>query len=207
MTGDVTILYQGGSGGFALYYYLLLTGQFQHSIEETWDLIHYQFPVDLATDPGIWKTRELWPDNHQLKQTPGPNLFLVCNPFWGDYNQSISDGTYKILLYTDLHLQLRMAWDKRAYWFTDNSRQTFAAPDNNQVYIRQIIKNSGVLDGVPVDPKVNKIIQHYMPNKIITLENFIKNKNIGDVPNYHQLKFLNQWIRLQTKKALHLLDL
>jgi hypothetical protein len=100
-----------------------------------------------------------------------------------------------------------MAWDKRAWWFTDETRNSSNAPDNNQVYIRQIIKNSGVLNGVPVDPKVNKIVQHYMPNKIINLKNFIKNKNIGDVPNYHQLKFLNQWIGLQTKKALHLLDL
>lgn len=82
MAEDVTILYQGGSGGFGLYYYLLLTGQFQHSVEETWRQIHYQFPVDLATDPGTWKTRELWPDNHQLKQTPGPNQALWLRQDW-----------------------------------------------------------------------------------------------------------------------------
>jgi hypothetical protein len=207
MTEDVTILYQGGSGGFALYYYLLLTGRFQHSIEETWDRIHYQFPTKLIDDPGIWKTRELRPDNHALKQTAGPNLFLVCNPFWGDYYRSIPDGTYKILLYADLRLQLRMAWDKRAWWFTDETRNCSNAPDNNLVYIRQIIRDSGVFDSVPVDPKVNKIIQHYMPEKIVNLKDFVRNKNIRDVPNHHQLKFLNHWTGLQTKKALHLLHL
>lgn len=206
MSGDVTILYQGGSGGFALYYYLLLTGKFQHSIEETWEKIHYQFPTKLIDEPSAWKTRELWPDNHELKKTPGSNLFLVCNPFWGDYNRSIPNGTYKILLYADLHLQLRMAWNKRAWWFTNETRNLINAPDNNHVYIRQIIKNSNVFDGVPVDPKVNKIVQHYMPNKIVNLKDFVGNKNIGDVPNHHQLKFLDHWIGLQTKKALYLLN-
>ena len=202
MTGDVTILYQGGSGGFALYYYLLLTGRFQHSIEETWDQIYYQFPTKLIDDPGIWKTRELWPDNHVLKQSPGPNLFLICNPLWGDYNRSIPDGTYKILLYTDLRLQLRLAWEKRAYWFTDISRQVFDSPDSDQEYIRWILQDNVDFNGYTVDPRVPDIIEQFVPDSIVRLQDFIRGPANAD-----QRKFLDHWIKLQPKKALRFMKL
>ena len=202
MTEDVTILYQGGSGGFALYYYLLLTGRFQHSIKETWDQIHYQFPTKLINDPSTWKTHELWPDNHLLKQTSGPNLFLVCNPFWGDYNRSIPNDTHKILLYTDLHLQLRMAWQKRAYWFTDSSRQAFDAPNNDREYIRWILRNGVDFNGVTVDPRVPDIIEQFVPDNILKLQDFV-----CGTANTDQRKFLDHWIGLQPKKVLRLMQL
>lgn len=34
MTKDITILYQGGSGGFALFYYLLLSGKYQTGLPD-----------------------------------------------------------------------------------------------------------------------------------------------------------------------------
>jgi hypothetical protein len=206
MTKDVTILYQGGSGGFALYYYLLLTGQFQHSIEETWDRIHYQFPSDLATDPAAWKTRELWPDNVALKKQSGPKLFLICNPVWNDHmievNHAVSDDTRRILLYAPLKLQLRLAWEKRAYWFTDVSRRAFAAPCNDRVYIRWIRQSSVNFDGIVVDPCLPKIVNEFTPNKIIKLQELLTEPATLD-----QKKFLDHWIKLQPKKALHLMQL
>lgn len=206
MTGDVTILYQGGSGGFALYYYLLLTGQFQHSIQQTWDLIHHQFATDLIHNPRSWKSRELWPNNQELKHQAGPRLFLICNPLWSDHmitvNHSISDHTHKILLYTSLKLQLRMAWEKRAYWFTNISRQAFDAPDNDQQYIR-LIKQSGVdYNGITVDPMVPQIVDEFTPNQMVRLEEFVSGP-----ANTDQREFLNWWIRLQPKKALNLMQL
>ena len=206
MIKDVSILYQGGSGGFALYYYLLLTGEFQHSTEETWELIHNQFPYNLATDPDTWKTRELWPDNVALKKQSGPRLFLICNPLWTtdmiQVNHTISDNTHRIMLYAPLKLQLRMAWEKRAYWFTDVSRRTFAASDNDQQYIRWI-KQSGVTFGdTQVDPRVPDVIQEFQPNVILSLEEFISGPATPD-----QRKFLDHWISLQPKKALRLMHL
>jgi hypothetical protein len=206
MTKDVSILYQGGSGGFALYYYLLLTGEFQHSTEETWKQIHYQFPSDLTIEPATWKTCELWPDNMALKKQAGPRLFLICNPLWSDHmievNHTVSDDTHKILLYAPLKLQLRMAWEKRAYWFTDVSRRAFAAPNREQEYIKWI-KQSGVdFDGINVDPVVPKIVNEFKPNKIVKLEELLTDPATPD-----QRKFLNHWIRLQPKKALHLMQL
>jgi hypothetical protein len=102
MTQDVSILYQGGSAGFALYYYLLLTGQFQHSIEETWQLIDQQFPAEISCNHRDWKKYEFWPNNHDLKTTTGRKLFLVCNPLWGDFNRDIPNNTYKIFIYTKI---------------------------------------------------------------------------------------------------------
>ena len=206
MTGDVTILYQGGSGGFALYYYLLLTGQFQHSIEETWELIHHQFATDLIHNPRSWKSRELWPNNLELKQQSGPRLFLICNPLWDDHmisiNHSISDHTHKILLYTSLKLQLRMAWEKSAYWFTGISREVMDQYCSDRKYIRWI-KQLGVnYNSITVDPRVAEIINEFTPDQIVRLEDFVFGPATPD-----QQKFLDLWIKLQPKKALTLLHL
>ena len=158
-------------------------------------MINHQFSPELIRDRSRWKTQEIWPNNRELKQLPGRKLFLVCNPFWGDYNRSISNDTFKIFLYADLHLQLRLAWEKQAWWFTDETRRCTNAPDNNQVYLRQIIKDAGTFNEQPVDPAVPKIIQEYSPDQIINLKEFAHGKNIIDPPNTHQLKFLDHWIR------------
>lgn len=206
MTEDVSILYQGGSGGFALYYYLLLTGEFQHSIEDAWQQIHYQFPCDLADNPNTWKTRELWPDNVTLKKQSGPRLFLICNPLWNDHmieiNHAISDDTHRILLYTSLKLQLRMAWEKRAYWFTDVSRQAFAAPDTDQEYIRRILRSGVPFHETQVDPQVPAVIEEFQPNKIIRLEELVSQPATPD-----QRRFLDHWFKLQPKKSQQLMHL
>jgi len=203
---DVCILYQGGSGGFALYYYLLLSGNFQHSIDETWEMINRQFSPDLIRDRSRWKTQEIWPNNQELKQLAGRKLFLVCNPLWSDYmidvNHSISDNTYKILLYAPLKLQLRMAWEKRAYWFTDVSRQTFAAPTSDRKYIRWILQNSAWFNGTTVDPRVPDIIKQFVPERILRLDEFVTS-----TANTDQRQFLNLWTSLQSKKALNLMTL
>jgi hypothetical protein len=204
MTEDVTILYQGGSGGFALYYYLLLTGRFQHSTEETWEMIHNQFPVDLIDDPARWKTLELWPDNVSLKKQSGPRLFLICNPLWtadmAKVNHAISNNTWRILLYAPLRLQLRMAWEKRAYWFTDISRQVFAAPSTDQAYIRWILESGVPFQDTQVDPRIPAVIDEFQPHVILSIRELMSGPATSD-----QRKFLDHWIKLQPKKALHLM--
>ena len=202
-----------------MYYYLLLTGRFQYSIKETWDRIHYQFPSDLATDPATWKTHELWPPSgpgtRVLEQSSGPNLFLNCNPLSGYYNRKDPniynqpspedrpdpDSTYKILLYTDLHLQIRMAWEKRAYWFTNSGRESFRAPTCNREYIRWILQSGVEFNGIMVDPRIPNIIEYYKPEKIVRLQDFIVGPSNAD-----QKKFLDHWINLQPKKALRFIN-
>jgi hypothetical protein len=206
MTQDVTILYQGGSGGFALYYYLLLTGQFQHSVEETWELIHHQFSIDLINSPSSWKTFELWPDNVALKQKSGPRLFLICNPLWSDNfakaSHAISKDTHRILLYAPLKLQLRMAWEKRAYWFTDTSRQEFFTHDSEYEYIRWIRQSGVDFNGITVDPLVPQIINEFKPAVILSIKELLSEPATPD-----QKKFLDLWVKLQPKKSLSLMNL
>lgn len=204
---DVTILYQGGSGGFALYYYLLLSGQYQYDIPTVQSMIAQQFPKELATNPSNWKNKEFWPDNLSLKKTTGPKLFLICNPLFNlkmyEINQTVSRDTYKILLYTDIHLQLRMAWDKQAYWFTKVSREHFSAPSSNTKYIRQILDTA--VDNY--DPMVSQIKEIFRPDQTLRLEEFIQLSSVTgfDVPTNEQLKFLKHWYYLQSAKAKNLL--
>jgi hypothetical protein len=208
---NVTILYQGGSGGFALYYYLLLSGKYQYDIDTVQSMIAQQFPRGLSADPSKWKNNEFRPDNVSLKKTTGPRLFLICNPLFSpdmyNINQWISDNTYKILLYTDIHLQLRMAWEKRAYWFTEVSRQHFNAPPSDRQYFRYIINSSEQYNKSWVDPTLLEVIKEFWPNQMVRLEDFINSKTVANFPepNQFQLDFLTYWTALQTVKSLHLL--
>ena len=211
MTRDVTILYQGGSGGFALFYYLLLSGKYHTGIEynSVQELIDEQFPYSLIDQPNTWKHKEFWPDNQKCKLTKtGPRLFLICNPLWSDnvmqQNLNTSSSTYKILLYTNFKLQLRMAWEKQAYWFTDISKQTFRAPANTKQYLKQIIK-SKVNN---LDPQLQRVEKMFRPAQKVELVEFIQSRMLPgfDTPNTAQLEFLNRWVTLQPKKVQHVLS-
>ena len=210
MKQDVTILYQGGSGGFALFYYLLLSGQYSTGLEynSVQDLIDQQFSLSLITSPGTWKHQEFWPDNQKCKRTDTtPRLFLICNPMWTpaimQQNLDIGVDTHRVLLYTDFKLQLRMCWEKKAYWFTNVSRQAFNAPETTKQYLRQII-HTQVDD---LDPQVTVIKKIFKPAQTIELTQFIKSKILNgfDMPNQAQLDFLDRWISLQPKKVQRLL--
>lgn len=204
---DITIFYQGGSGGFALYYYLLLSGQYQYNVDTVNQMIKKQFPKQLSTAPHTWKEKEFWPDNVTLKNQTGSKLFLICNPLFNPdmhkTNQLVSNGTYKILLYTDIHLQLRMAYEKKAYWFTEISRQYFQAPNNDKRYMRQIISSGKNYNNNLVDPGVLDIIKVFLPNQIVKLEDFIQSTAIDNFPRPTQLQldFLKHWKSLQPAKA------
>lgn len=203
---NVTILYQGGSGGFALYYYLLLTGKYQFDIPVVQDMIKTQYRADLINNPQSWKHKEIWPDNNDLKQSQKPSVFLICNPFFCpellDNHRYISSNTHKILLYTNIHLQLRMAYDKQAYWFTEVSRKQFRAPDSTRAYLRQILKQSVN----NTDPLVQRIQEVFAPDQSVVLENFIQTQEIAGVPTTSvQREFLDYWYQLQTPKIKKLL--
>jgi hypothetical protein len=206
MMRDVTILYQGGSGGFLLFYYLLLSGNYETGLdfESVTDLIDKQFPSELLDNPEKWKLFESKPDNLICKQTKqAPRLFLICNPCWNSdviiENKIVGDNTYKILLYTDMRTQLRMAYDKRAYWFTDISKQRWCNTDNEREYIRDIIKTRSN----ELDPMIEQVKTTFLPDQSLCLQEFLKTKSIPgfDNPNDDQLKFIDFWVSIQPKKV------
>ena len=204
---DVTILYQGGSGGFALYYYLLLSGNYQCTVVEAQEMIKKQFPLTLADDHSNWKSNELWPDNFSLKQQSGSKVFLICNPLF-DQNlyetyRAISQDTYKILLYTDIHLQLRMAYEKNAYWFTAVSKKYFNAPADLKKYLRQILNSRVSYNNIEVDPMMPAVVDKFFPEQLIRLEEFIRLGVLDNfpTPTKEQIEFLNHWRSLQPPKV------
>jgi hypothetical protein len=107
-------------------------------------------------------------------------------------------------LNTDLKLQIRMAYEKNAYWFTKVSKQHFNAPSSTTQYLRQII-NSGH-NGF--DPQIENIKTTFNPDQIIRLEDFIQKKSIPEFAesSNEQLNFLNHWHALQSSKSLNLLE-
>ena len=209
---DVTILYQGGSGGFALYYYLLLSGKYQYNIETVQSMITQQFPAELSINPYTWKDTEFWPNNLELKKANGSKLFLICNPLFNpdvyETNQSISSNTYKILLYTNIHLQVRMAYEKQAYWFTAVSRRHFNAPNDTKQYLKQILSGSKSYYDKDVDPELLNLITKFSPDQITQLEDFVNSTVLVNFPstNRYQLDFLDYWKSLQSIKATQLLS-
>lgn len=208
---DVTIIYQGGSGGFALYYYLLLSGKYQFDIASVKHMIGQQFPNSLSLDRSDWKLTEFWPDNVKLKNKPGCKVLLICNPLFNpgmyNINKKVSNDTYKILLYTNIHLQLRMAYDKQAYWFTPVSRQQFDAPADTNQYIRHILNTGKKYHGDLVDPVFLNLIEEFSPNQLVRLEDFVSSATINNFmpPNQDQHDFLKYWLFLQSSRAQQLI--
>ena len=113
-----------------------------------------------------------------------------------EVNHYISDNTHRILLYTDFQSQLRLAWEKQAYWFTAVSRQAFCAPATDRDYIRWIRKHTTNFNGVTVDFQVPKIVDEFCPNEIISLKDMLSRPCTID-----QRNFLDRWLSLQPKKA------
>lgn len=204
---DVSIIYQGASGGFLLFYYLLLTGRYSHGIQNRLtvsELIAQQFPQHLTEDRAKWKHHEFWPDNHWARATQQrPRLYLICNPFFdpGLYhsNLELTCDSVKILLYTSLELQARLAWEKQAWWFTPVSRQRYQR-GTDRAYMRWIL-NQG-----DIDPNVHQIKSTYHPDIVIRLEDFVSDPGcLGLTPNQEQLDFVTYWTSLQSKKTQRLL--
>lgn len=208
MTKDITILYQGGSGGFALFYYLLLSGKYQTGLPDVDvnTLVRQQFPNVLKHNQSSWKSYEHWPNNLDCKQhSTSPRLFLICNPLFNPdvYNQNmfVANDTFKILLYTDIHLQLRMSWDKQAYWFTNESRRVFNAPLSTRAYLRWI------LDSSDEHLRLDAVKQTFKPDLIVRLEDFINTQHLPNFPEptKAQQEFLTYWTNLQSSRAQQLL--
>jgi len=200
---ETTLIYQGGSGGFFLFYLMLLSNHY--ASYKNLD-IQKQFPSELKLNRKEWKQYEIVPDH--LEDTIKPKLNIICNPLFDRHsffkNYDTIKNTKKILLYTDLDSQLRLAFEKNAYWFTDAGRTSFNAPINNLSYIKQIKKDFAIYDGKKVDPKLPIILQLLKPDVIINLSEILVNR---EQFNTKQQEFIDYWVSLQSHKALRKLKL
>lgn len=210
---DATVLYQGGSGGFFFYFYLLLTGKFvsgdkliyqsNNVLSSVLLRISQQFNRDLASNTGQWKSYETWPDNELCLKlnTDKQRLCLICNPLFNPdmflHNSRIIEKTATVLFYTDLDTQIRLAYDKQAYWFTETSKQHFGFNGNVTDYIRTIKSNYSHFNGVKVDPELPKIIERFEPKYFFNLQQVL------DFDHNSEQRFLvDRWLSLESKKSL-----
>lgn len=79
--------------------------QMQNVIEQQWHI----------TDPNLWKTKEHWPDNDSTRthEIAGHNaIYLSCTSIWQN-----DDQAHRLLVYTDIDLQLKLCRYKRANVF------------------------------------------------------------------------------------------
>lgn len=194
---NTTILYQGGSAGFFLYYYFLLGGYFE-APANLHELIDTQFPLALSANQKLWKNTEHWPANDLSTRGDKPKLFLICNPLYSniDWHKDLAQGTNTILLYTDLHTQTRMAYDKKAYWFTAQSKYDKKVPNTP----REILKSGVEWRNELCDPALPMIADEFNVMRFIKLKDFLSDHGI-DI----QQEFKERWFSLQSAKAQRLL--
>lgn len=215
---DLTVLYQGGSGGFFFYFLLLLSGKYisgdpfiincEDKIWAVKQRILQQFPKTLELDRSKWKTFEFWPDNDLCKniQTSQKKLYLFCNPTFDratvKNRYAFSNGTDVVLYYTNLSTQLRMSFEKNAYWFTPVSRKRFNAPDSNYKYLKKIRKNNVMFRGVTVEKELETVYQLFKPKFVISLADILKNQL---ELNTDQQWLVDHWVSLQSSKTKRLI--
>ena len=200
---DCTIIYQGGSAGFMYFYFMLLSGNYSTDIPGTdsisgiKSLIKQQFPESLKSNRKIWKQSETWPLNDLSVTTSKPKLYLICNPFFNEDSISwcldLSQGTDVILIYTDIRTQIRLAYDKQAYWFTANGKIKF-----NNMHLRDVVKSGVKLGEIYVDPDIPRIISVFSP-KLVYLQDVLQQGNSD------QQDFVRHWLSLQSTKSQKLL--
>lgn len=144
--GDLKIGYSGGSGGFLLLHFLLLTNQYYAEFDEQ---VRIDSLVDLQwSDKEMkdWKSTETFPNNYKtLLANRSPKLYFFCNPFdfisWPfeelaeKYVSWDSVSTKSIVIYTDITSQLILAYNKKARWFLpkENHRQYVWAHHYNNI--------------------------------------------------------------------------
>jgi len=140
--------YLGGSGGFILLHFLLLSDQYFKNIfegQQLVDVIDRQWNI---LDHKKWKHNEHWPNNYHSLDGAGEldRILFHCNPMMEDFfhNQQLTNfmHTHKIpfnkqvsrylagelackhvWLYTDMHSQNQLAWYKQAYFYAAGPRK------------------------------------------------------------------------------------
>jgi hypothetical protein len=121
---DVTIFYFGGSGGFYLFYILMLSGKFNCMFSDDdrpFDEIMASHWNIVST--GRWKESEVVPANMRtMEQCSSPRLFFMCNPTLADFE--LYKDTTRITIYTDIDTQFFMCKTKTAFFYVIGEGQT-----------------------------------------------------------------------------------
>jgi len=152
-------------------------------------------------DKSRWKTSEIWPDNNQTQQaTFDKKVFYYLNPEEKDWEEHSND--YRIMLYTDLDLQILLAKNKCAWYFLKG--------EPPQEKIRQIKNDSTWLDGTQVYGPLTKFTQ---ANLYVKLQDLVITKGrsilepLGYAVTQQNLEHTEMWLRLHDDEEQKLLTI
>lgn len=138
MPANINLLYSGGSGGFVLLHFLLLSDQydvvFKGNINQQ-KVLKAQWQI---SNPGQWKSNEFWPDNSATSDliTNKSKIYFYCNP-----HQHSDLGKYcrlNLALYIDYASQLKLAYYKKAWIY---EKQYKCARNPKFTELRRLVKN------------------------------------------------------------------
>ena len=136
------------------------------------------------------KSTEIWPSNSStLMVNPVDRqykLYFHCN----EIEDWLACAGKKIILYTDIQTQLRMAWCKKAFWFV--------VPDQNFVKQSKIqLRRAKNWNNVQVMPELVTGV-FSKADQIIYLQDLLNQpeKVFGIPSNAEQLKLREKWISL-----------
>lgn len=121
MANDLNLLYSGGSGGFALLHFLLMSEQFDICFPSA---LNYQKVFDRQwkiSTAELWKIPEVWPDNDLTYQTPFSKnkIYYYCNPEVNFPDLSKAYCNFNLVLYLDYYSQHKLARYKKAWLYLD----------------------------------------------------------------------------------------
>jgi hypothetical protein len=197
---NTTILYQGGSGGFLFFWYMMLSGKYvarldnlnvKPNIISVADYTKMQFPQNIV--PARWRTYE--PNfNSQLNTNKNfPLLLLNC------YNTStnIVQNDKIIIFYTDVRTQLRLAYDKSVYIF-----RNVYSKNKQRIDARNHIKYPIIFNNHAISGLTHAMIDRHELSEKIYLQDFLRNDSVLRAnETIEQTKFVNHWLSLHSPKA------
>ena len=126
---DLNLLYSGGTGGFILLHFLLLSNRFDIAFKNSTDIndtIQQQWQISNAAR---WKTNEVWPDNTATKKlaTTKRKIYYFCNPNHYSTAELESYCHFNVALYIDYASQLKLSYYKKA-WIYEKQHQCARDP-------------------------------------------------------------------------------
>ena len=188
---DIYLGYCGGCGGFFALHLLLLSDRYNCSLSQPFDqILESQWSIKNAAH---WKHSEVWPDNEKtLENFDSPRLFFECGPLISTWKNILS---CKILIYTDLFLQLTLSKYKNASFYYPGSPIGPKTLDYHFVSFYNNIKDPGwpdctTISGVQQLP--DNIIQ-----ELQQYEDFIELKNSNSWEQWFLIKQKNYQINHQ----------
>lgn len=195
---DLDIFYYGGTGGFYLLHQLLLTEKFYCNFGDEnksfLDINDSQFNI---SEIKFWKNTEIWPDNDLTKtyQTSLRKIYFYCN----DCADWINAKEYKICLYTDYKSHIRLAANKRAYFYTKGHLY-----NNNYIeHTKKLLKNynSEIYKKYKIAMKKSDLnVRTQDVWTVDGLENFLN--KVGCEIQQVNIDFLKRFLNLHPKKLL-----